>query len=52
MEKLYFNLYELKGLIDSMVLLAEHEENYHNPLIDKVEAKMNEIIKVIAEKSA
>lgn len=42
--KLYGLIYELKGLIESMSEMAAHDDEYNNPLIDKVETKMNMIV--------
>ena len=38
---LYCMIYELKGLIESMSEMAAHDDEYDNPLIERVEAKMN-----------
>ena len=46
---LYFKIYELKGLIESMSEIAANDSEYDNPLIEKVEGKMNEIIQTIEE---
>lgn len=47
---MYFKIYELKGLIESMSEMAEHNNEFDNPLIDKAQTKMKEIIEEIEEK--
>lgn len=49
---LFFKIYELKGYIESMSGMAEYDEQYHNPLLDKVEVTMKEIIQQIENKDA
>lgn len=51
-QNLYFKIYELKGLIESMSEMAAYDNEYDNPLIEKVETKMKEIVSEIEEKHA
>jgi hypothetical protein len=50
--KLYCLLYELKGMVKSASDLECHDDNYHNPMIENIDVKMNEIIQEIEKKSA
>jgi hypothetical protein len=50
--KLYCLIYELKGMVKSVSELADHDDNYHNPMIENIEDKMKEIIQEIEKKSA
>ncbi|WP_197204150.1 hypothetical protein [Cytobacillus firmus] len=50
--KLYCMIYELKGMVDTMSDLAENDDNYDSPIIDRMAKKMDEITDLIEEKSA
>ena len=52
MEKmnLFLKIYELKGIIKSMVELASYDDEFNNPLIGEVEQKMREVIEIVDEK--
>lgn len=41
---LYCKIYELKGLIKALVDLSGEEERYDNPMIERMDTKMDEII--------
>ncbi|TRM08787.1 hypothetical protein FH966_14750 [Lentibacillus cibarius] len=42
--KLYGLIYELKGIVSSLVDIAEIEPEYDNPVTEKIEVKTREII--------
>ncbi|WP_282154821.1 hypothetical protein [Cytobacillus gottheilii] len=43
-------IFELRGIIKSMNMLASHDGDYDNPFIDELEQKMNEIVEIVQEK--
>ncbi|MDP4086026.1 MAG: hypothetical protein Q8934_15590 [Bacillota bacterium] len=45
--KLVSKIFELKGMIDSMTDLVSYDDQYNNPMIDRVEEKMNELIQLL-----
>lgn len=45
--QLLYKFYELKGMIESLVELASYDDQYSNPLIDKLESKANELSKML-----
>jgi hypothetical protein len=50
--KLYSLIYELKGIVNCLSELAEHDGNYENPFIDRIEVKVSEIVETIEKKGA
>ncbi|MGD6940950.1 hypothetical protein ACQCT6_02780 [Cytobacillus gottheilii] len=40
-------IFELRGIIKSMNMLASHDGDYDNPFIDELEQKMNEIVEIV-----
>lgn len=50
--KLYLKIYELKGIVESLSELANHDEEYNNPIIEKIESKMEQIVEEIEKISA
>lgn len=47
LERLYLEIYELKGTVDSLSLLSDYDESFHNPIIEKVSAKIDDICALI-----
>ena len=47
---LYYKIFELNGVVKSMVTLASHDGDYDNPFIEELEGKMKEIIEIVQEK--
>lgn len=45
--KIYFLIYELKGIVESLQDFAEHDEEYYTPLNEKIEFKIEQLIKQI-----
>lgn len=37
-------IYELKGIVESLVELADQDEQYNYPMIEKLESKLNDVI--------
>jgi hypothetical protein len=37
-------IYELKGIVESLVELADQDESYNYPMIEKLESKLNDVI--------
>jgi hypothetical protein len=50
--QLYSKIYELKGIVESLSLLADIDENYNNPVIERLEEQMIKIIQIIENTSA
>jgi hypothetical protein len=48
--KIVSKIYELKGMIESLVELADHDEQYNYPMIEKLESKMNELVSSVEMK--
>jgi len=46
-EKIFLLLYELKGTVDSLSLIAEYDDTYHHPVIEQISAKVDEICSLI-----
>lgn len=46
--KMYCLIHELKGIIESMQEFANYDEEFHTPLNNKLQEKMNELLKVLA----
>ncbi len=44
---LYYLIYELKGIVDSLGEVAQYDDEFHHPALDLVENKMNEIVQAI-----
>lgn len=40
-------IYELKGLVSSLVTITDHDENMHHPIIETIEKQMNQVINLI-----
>jgi hypothetical protein len=40
-------IYELKGLVSSLVTITEHDDNMHHPIIETIENQMNQVLKLI-----
>lgn len=40
-------IYELKGLVSSLVAISEHDEHIHHPIIETIEKHMNQVINLI-----
>lgn len=49
---LYCKIYELKGLISSLIDLSEEDERFYNPMIERMDNKMKEIVQEIETKGA
>lgn len=49
--KLINQIYELKGIVESLSLLAEFDENFNNPVIERIEVKLSEIVSGIEKTS-
>ncbi|MCS0827830.1 hypothetical protein NX029_28490 [Cytobacillus firmus] len=50
--KLCCMIYELKGMVDTMSELAESDDRYENPVIDRMAKKIKELTDLLEEKSA
>lgn len=50
--KLYCLIYELKGIVQSLSDLADYDDSFNNPVIERIEEKTKEIIQVIEKTSA
>jgi hypothetical protein len=50
--KLFCKIFELKGMVNTLSDLANHDENYQIPMIESIEDKMKEVIKEIEEMNA
>lgn len=50
--KLYGLIYELKGIVNCLSELADHDGNYENPFIEQIEGKVSEIVQTIETKGA
>ncbi|AIF45733.1 hypothetical protein [Virgibacillus sp. SK37] len=44
-------IYELKGIVTSLADLADLEEAYHNPLTERIESKLEQMINLVEEKA-
>jgi hypothetical protein len=42
-------IYELKGIVESLVELADQDESYNYPMIEKLESKINEVIRSLED---
>lgn len=42
-------IYELKGIVESLVELAEEDEQYNYPMIEKLESKLNDVIRSLED---
>lgn len=47
MNLLNCKIYELKGLISSLSLISEVDENMDHPIIENIEKQMNQVINLI-----
>jgi hypothetical protein len=42
-------IYELKGIVESLVELADQDEQYNYPMIEKLESKLNDVIRSLED---
>jgi hypothetical protein len=42
-------IYELKGMIESLVELVYQDEQYNYPMIEKLESKMSELVSLLED---
>lgn len=40
-------IYELKGLVSSLVAITDHDDNMDHPIIENIEKQMNQVINLI-----
>jgi hypothetical protein len=45
--KVLAKIYELKGMIESLVELADYDEQYNYPMIEKLDSKMSELVSLL-----
>lgn len=45
--KILYKIYEMKGIITSLVTLVNEDEQYNYPMIETLETSINEIVNLI-----